>query len=566
MKNISECNCYRLFNKNEFMGIKKIKVKDTDCFIVPVSFDENKIIDNLNKLNTAINDKSNIHTKLFDVRYINEFSYEEWNNLIKIAEKYDIGFLVNLYEEYSSQDMKTYIEKYTRIENNKKELIFNHDLHLISNNILLKNENDTEIVSFDEKIQNFLLIGELNRNNLKSKVKKHLTNNTIYIKLKYDEILDKNIEEKLKILIDYLTVNYNKNKVDISFLVDNRYFTSNEFNKLLNIENYIRNTYNNSYELKFNDFNSTYNKNQILNANKKIKEIVNDVKEKKLSPYEKIIYLHKLISEIPYKEFYKNDDLSRNIYSILNTQNIVCVGYSMLFSAILLELNDENIKSKNELVEVTELHSINCVYLKDEKYDIEGYYNLDITFGVESDYLNYFMIPVTDFYHMYKNCAKYVYKTTSIQNSGNLGNDALKFKLYNENYLIEELDELIKNGVSPREIIKNTLKFLDTNLGNKYKPDNNKITSIFDHINKCVNESDVIDVATTAKALYTVANLCYGMNREESKKYAEQIIYKTLFNTLFECEREKCINDFAKKSLEIEKGLITLNRTNKKIR
>ena len=69
-------------------------------------------------------------------------------------------------------------------------------------------------------------------------------------------------------------------------------------------------TYNPEYTLRFSGAGKYYTKNKILDVNSKITGIVNNLKESNISPYEKIIYVHKLLSELEYVKSDDNDNLS----------------------------------------------------------------------------------------------------------------------------------------------------------------------------------------------------------------------------------------------------------------
>lgn len=99
-----------------------------------------------------------------------------------------------------------------------------------------------------------------------------------------------------------------------------------------------------------------------------------------LSPFEKLVYAYDIIKSFEY-EHSKDPSDSRNIHSIIRDGKIVCVGYSVFLKQLLNEegidciLLNATIKDQEE----EEYHKRNMVYIKDEKYGIDGSFVLDAT-------------------------------------------------------------------------------------------------------------------------------------------------------------------------------------------
>lgn len=128
--------------------------------------------------------------------------------------------------------------------------------------------------------------------------------------------------------------------------------------------------------------------------------IINEIKEKQLSPFEAYTYIYKIAKM--FKEYKSEDDIwddeelkdsyrkqgfgnyvdsySRNSAIILNNDYMVCTGYAALVEDLVKELNDSNLKAEAIRVSVDKVtHAIVKTHIKDEKYDINGVYYSDPT-------------------------------------------------------------------------------------------------------------------------------------------------------------------------------------------
>jgi len=130
------------------------------------------------------------------------------------------------------------------------------------------------------------------------------------------------------------------------------------------------------------------------------------------SPFEKFIYAYNLTKRFKdYKENNENLNSARNIYALLENEYMVCVGFSNMLGELCKKLGIETINlftcvdvsydgvgneyDLNKSVPVKKgHHSRRCVYLKDEKYGINGYYISDPTWdnNIENDYYNYMLL------------------------------------------------------------------------------------------------------------------------------------------------------------------------------
>lgn len=131
-----------------------------------------------------------------------------------------------------------------------------------------------------------------------------------------------------------------------------------------------------------------YTKEDFLKEEEKLDSLVEPIKKANLSPYEKFIAAYNVAKNFKeYKENEKSPSDSRKIRKILNNDYMVCVGYAKLLQTLLerLDISSMNIGVKAETSpaysEKMELggHARLLVYLKDDKYGIDGYYVSDPT-------------------------------------------------------------------------------------------------------------------------------------------------------------------------------------------
>ena len=130
---------------------------------------------------------------------------------------------------------------------------------------------------------------------------------------------------------------------------------------------------------------------EVENANKIINEQANFIKKQDYSPLEKLLNAYLIVANNEYKsevEEKESRSQSRSIYGVLNSDKIVCTGFSNYLKTLVKELNDSNLKVFTNYVGTKRvkyaktrygLHTTNIVYIKDDKYKIDGFYYLDST-------------------------------------------------------------------------------------------------------------------------------------------------------------------------------------------
>lgn len=160
---------------------------------------------------------------------------------------------------------------------------------------------------------------------------------------------------------------------------------------------------------------------QVISANEEIDAVVNTIKMQNFSPFEAIAYIHYyLTSQFPYKE--NNDDpiSPRSIVGLLNSEDIVCVGYAKFVKAVVDKLNMKGlsaqtiesvikpnypkmpVKMVNQFPISGFAHLQNLITIDDPKYGVEGTYMNDACWDTKNDeFVNgkgfgNFMYPITD--------------------------------------------------------------------------------------------------------------------------------------------------------------------------
>ena len=130
---------------------------------------------------------------------------------------------------------------------------------------------------------------------------------------------------------------------------------------------------------------------------KNIDIIINDIQSKKLSNFEKIIYLYDIVKKYNYKKSEDSYSMDgRQLHKIFNTKNIICSGYARIISEVLNEIGIQagiyKLITKNN-----ELHARNIVHIKDEKYNINSIYSMEPTWesAIKEDYAySLFLTPI----------------------------------------------------------------------------------------------------------------------------------------------------------------------------
>lgn len=112
---------------------------------------------------------------------------------------------------------------------------------------------------------------------------------------------------------------------------------------------------------------------------KTLDKMAEEIKQYDFSPLEQIMYAYDITKNRVYQKEGKDEDLSvsRDLSSSLLGDKIVCLGYARIFNTLLYKLGIES----NEVILISEPtgHARSEIYIKDEKYGIDGVYYFDPT-------------------------------------------------------------------------------------------------------------------------------------------------------------------------------------------
>ena len=219
----------------------------------------------------------------------------------------------------------------------------------------------------------------------------------------------------------------------------------------------------------FEDMKKTWSISEVEKANSSILDSAKKIKSQNYSSFEKLLSAYLKVTQRQYNKERKAEhhSISRSVYGVLNSNKIVCVGYAELLEAILNEVGDENIKvyqnhvccsANNKNQDCT--HRTLIVYLKDEKYGIDGYYYLDPTLDCKeyNSYipkLTHFLVPIGDIknlkYHIRSN-GYLTKKTKSKSSTQSVYNDKKKETMSWTSDELEVTNEFMQDYIKQNNI------------------------------------------------------------------------------------------------------------------
>jgi len=163
-------------------------------------------------------------------------------------------------------------------------------------------------------------------------------------------------------------------------------------------------------ETKFIDMSEEYSVDESLNAFLKCREYADYVNSTNASPFEKYLMIYRYLTTLVYKENEESPLKARQLISVMNSDDIVCVGYSKLLkylcNAVGIECETQKQKVYTKGSSRVGVHQTNVVYIKDEKYGIDGYYYADSCWDSikrnKEPFMryNYALLPIEDVNHI----------------------------------------------------------------------------------------------------------------------------------------------------------------------
>lgn len=152
--------------------------------------------------------------------------------------------------------------------------------------------------------------------------------------------------------------------------------------------------------------NDQYKLADVLNAQGKLQEFIDFVKNSKASPYEKFLMIYDYVISKPYKESKVSLGNSRDLIALMNGNDVVCVGYANLLEYICTAVGIKCLSQTSSVYKKDGTfiygHQNNSVYLKDDKYGIDGWYYADACWDAVEEgnegkkRYNYCLIPLSD--------------------------------------------------------------------------------------------------------------------------------------------------------------------------
>jgi len=186
----------------------------------------------------------------------------------------------------------------------------------------------------------------------------------------YDDEVIKSMENILKELPKDLTTSF-------TIYFQNAKITCSDLEKFAKLQD----SFSENNKLFFAELFKRYTLDEVVNAQKQIDDFTNKIKNLDASPFEKYLIIYDFVTNKIYKENKEFEYKSRDIISILNGDDIVCVGYASILSKLCMTVGIEcyeqscKVSAKNGVFK--EGHANNIVKIKDDKYGIDGAFYAD---------------------------------------------------------------------------------------------------------------------------------------------------------------------------------------------
>lgn len=194
-------------------------------------------------------------------------------------------------------------------------------------------------------------------------------------------------------------------------------FTEQEWVNIFNLESTVK-----EYGLMcFYDIFSYYEPSKVVNAYQSIKAIVDFIKSKTDSPLERFMMAYDYVSTFVYQSNKEDFGSARSLVQILNSFDIVCVGFADLLCCVCKELDIKVLSQDCKVGKVNHCnHRNNLVFIDDDKYNVHGVFHSDSCWDSlqpnkePMQYYNFFLLPLTDMKHFDEpfamdSASKYIY-------------------------------------------------------------------------------------------------------------------------------------------------------------
>lgn len=362
-------------------------------------------------------------------------------NLTSDDEKYKYSFykVADLYGCDCEFEINTNInEDVASLLNNEKEIIKNLK-EFVEEEYFFEMDDDAKLINdyLDKKID--------------------IENNIEYITIEVNDPNICNDAETFSIIKKYLDKN-------IEFFRDKKIIIQGIAKieeEQLNISNEFFGNYDNIYYM-IEGNSMPISKDDYYKTIQKLTGILNNVKEKGLSPLENLMYLYDFLRKRKYKEVENIEDdanKSRDITPVILGEYIVCGGYTELFEFFAKKLGFRT--AKYYITGKKSSHVRNLIYVEDPKYDADGIYLSDVTWGYDKNDNNEYLYNYKFFMKTISEMKKYDQKKYE--------SDEM-FDITHE--IIDDLKEYPYLDCFNMESIKNDLFGIVGNLSKLLKKDN----------------------------------------------------------------------------------------------
>lgn len=221
----------------------------------------------------------------------------------------------------------------------------------------------------------------------------------IIFKISKNDVKNRNLIEKMGKIALFLK----KSELSVNIAINdemekqsndekaNYLYSKEEMNNLLAIDNYFKSN-NVTIPIVFDehetiktsmDCYNAWGLSEVVKANNEIDNLVDSIKQMKLSPFESVVYIHSYLTKnYRYREGL-DKEASRVIPGAVNKGTIVCSGYASFVKAAIDKLNIPELKcdilssalyEKSFRAKLVGGHCNNLITIVDSKYGINGHY------------------------------------------------------------------------------------------------------------------------------------------------------------------------------------------------
>jgi len=394
-----------------------------------------------------------------------------------------------------------------------------------------------------------------------------LKRETPILNLSFNENINKNNKQfnldLVKTYINTIKQLYPQKKYDlfVTYIMKENYILDTDnCRELEKIDNYLRKNYSIQLLIKSKEEILSNGFRSVINANRKIDEIANKInnttyKGGPLSPFEKFMLVYEEVTNHIYKSDGRFMQYSSNHWvPVLNGDKIVCTGYASLLKAICERVfssdeikvfeNHMKVYKKNSDI-ILGGHANNVVFIKDEKYKINGMFYVDACWDSKRENIDktyaYCCIPIIDIMKEKKHSFSFEYFTP-----GNIEETFEELFNPNKNKKKSFLDKI--------NIFKKINGFFESL---EFKEDIS-LQHFIDNYDSLPNKSIVpIDAFINSFKIIGVQKGLEGKNLEEFVKYK---ILITMNQTIESFDHENCLSCFATTDIERLKKETTQKR------